>query len=145
VAGNRRNYEVYREGLMGLPGISLVEYDSSEHNNYHYVVIEVDPERAPLNRDELLAVLHRENVLARRYFWPGCHRMAPYGTLYPNAHLLLPQTERVAERVMTLPTGQVITPEIIRIVCDIIHTALGNASVIRKRLEEAPVAQARSL
>jgi dTDP-4-amino-4,6-dideoxygalactose transaminase len=59
VAMNRRNWEVYRDGLMGLPGISLVEYDSSEHNNYHYIVIEIDLERAPLNREELLAVLHK--------------------------------------------------------------------------------------
>jgi dTDP-4-amino-4,6-dideoxygalactose transaminase len=120
---------------MGLPGISLVEYDPSERNNYHYVVVEVDPERAPLNRDELLAVLHKENVLARRYFWPGCHRMEPYKSLYPNAHLFLPQTERLAARVITLPTGQAITPEMIRVICDIIRAALENAGEIRGLLE----------
>ena len=136
VAVNRRNCEVYRDGLMGLPGISLVEYDSSEHNNYHYIVIEIDPEGAPLNRNELLAVLHKENVLARRYFWPGCHRMEPYRSLYPNAHLFLPQTERLAARVITLPTGQAITPEMIRVVCDIIRAALENAGEIRGLLEE---------
>src|SRR5437667_6146836 len=62
---NRRNFEVYRDDLVRLPGISLVEYNPSERNNYHYVVIEIDPERAPLNRDELLRVLHNEDVLAR--------------------------------------------------------------------------------
>ncbi|HVS80578.1 MAG TPA: DegT/DnrJ/EryC1/StrS family aminotransferase [Pyrinomonadaceae bacterium] len=138
VAVNRRNWEVYREELMALPGISLIEYDPKENNNYHYVVIEVDPERAPLNRDELLAVLHAENVLARRYFWPGCHRMEPYRSSYPDAHLFLPQTERAAARVITLPTGQVITPETIRIVCDIINTAFENAGEIRKLLEKEP-------
>lgn len=140
VAVNRRNWEVYREGLMTLPGISLIEYDPTEDNNYHYIVIKVDPERAPLNRDELLAVLRKENVLARRYFWPGCHRMGPYRSLYPNAHLFLPQTERVAAQVMNLPTGQEITPEKIRIVCNIIHTAFANAREIHKLLEEKPAA-----
>ena len=139
VAVNRQNCEVYRDGLMGLPGISLVEYDPSERNNYHYVVIEVDPERATLNRDELLAVLHKENVLARRYFWPGCHRMEPYKSLYPNAHWFLPQTERLAARVITLPTGQAITPEMIRVICDIIRVALENAGEIRGLLEEKPI------
>jgi dTDP-4-amino-4,6-dideoxygalactose transaminase len=138
VAVNRRNCEVYREGLMGLPGISLIEYDPSERNNYHYIVIEIDPKRAPLNRDELWAVLNRENVLARRYFWPGCHRMAPYRSLYPGTHLFLPQTERVAAKVMTLPTGQAITPEIIRKICDIISTAFENAAEVRKLLEKEP-------
>ena len=29
-------------------------------------------------RDDLVAALHAENVLARRYFYPGCHRLEPY-------------------------------------------------------------------
>ncbi len=133
---NRRNYEVYRENLDVLPGVSVIEYDPTEHNNYHYIVAEIDPASAPLNRDELLAILLNENVLARRYFWPGCHRMEPYRTLYPNSHLFLPQTERVAAQVMSLPTGQTITPEIIRAICDIIRAAFENAGEIRKILEE---------
>jgi dTDP-4-amino-4,6-dideoxygalactose transaminase len=140
IAVNRRNWEAYRESLTAFAGVSLIKYDPTQHNNYHYVVIEVDPETAPLNRDELLAVLHAENVLARRYFWPGCHRMEPYRSLYPNAHLLLPQTERVAAHVLTLPTGQTITPEIIRVICDIIGRAFENASEIRRVLEKNPPA-----
>jgi dTDP-4-amino-4,6-dideoxygalactose transaminase len=140
VAVNRRNWEVYREGLMTLPGISLIEYDPTEDNNYHYIVIRVDSEKAPLNRNELLAVLRKENVLARRYFWPGCHRMGPYESLYPNAHLVLPQTERLAEQVMNLPTGQEITPEKIRTVCNIIRTAFANSGEIHRLLEEKPAA-----
>jgi dTDP-4-amino-4,6-dideoxygalactose transaminase len=134
VAANRRNWEAYREDLKRLPGISLIEYAPTENNNYHYVVIEIDPDRARLNRDELFAVLHAENVLARRYFWPGCHRMEPYRSLYPNAHLALPQTEFVAAQVMTLPTGQSIAPEVIHVICDIIRAAFENAEEIRKTL-----------
>lgn len=137
---NRRNLKIYSEELTTLPGISLVEYAPTEHNNYHYVVIEVDPEIAPLNRDELLAVLHAENVLARRYFWPSCHRMEPYRSLYPDAHLFLPQTERVAARVLTLPTGQAITPEIIRVVCNIIRTAFENAQKVRQLMRRTSAA-----
>lgn len=136
VALNRRNWEVYREELMELPGISLLEYDPAENNTYHYVVIEIDPDLAPLSRDEMLAVLHKENVLARRYFWPGCHRMEPYRSLYPEANLVLAQTERVAARVLILPTGQAITPEIVRAVCNIIRAAFEQSYEIHKRLEE---------
>jgi dTDP-4-amino-4,6-dideoxygalactose transaminase len=131
---NRRNLEAYREGLRTLPGISVIEYESPERHNYHYVVIEIDPETAPLNRDELYKVLHAENVLARRYFWPGCHRMEPYKKLYPDAHLSLPQTERVSPRLLTLPTGQTITPEIISVVCNIIRVAFENAQEVRQHL-----------
>lgn len=136
VAVNRRNWEVYRETLMAFPGISLRDYDDREHNNYHYIVIEVDPTTAALNRDELLTVLNKENVLAQRYFWPGCHRMEPYASLYPGAHFFLPQTERVAAQVLTLPNGQTITPEIINLICNIIRTGFDNAGQVRELLRE---------
>ncbi len=134
IAVNRRNYEAYREGLRGFPGVRLVEYDPKERNNYQYIVLEVDSARAPLNRDELIDVLHAENVLARKYFWPGCHRMEPYRSLQPNASLLLPQTERIADRVLVLPTGMSITCEDIERVCAIIRTAAEHKEEVRNAL-----------
>jgi dTDP-4-amino-4,6-dideoxygalactose transaminase len=134
VAINKRNYEMYCDGLRGLAGISVIDYTAAEHNNYQYVVIEVDPDAAALNRDDLVAVLHAENVLARKYFWPGCHRMEPYRSLQPNAGLLLPETERIAERVVVLPTGQTVTGETITIVCDIVRVALLNPDGVRRAL-----------
>ena len=52
---------------------------------------------ANLDRDQLVAVLRAENVLARKYFWPGCHRMEPYASLFPHASLVLRATDAVAE------------------------------------------------
>src|SRR5665213_2603939 len=134
VKANRRNYESYREGLRGLPGISLKEYDAGERRNYQYIVVEVDETKSALNRDELVAALQAENVLARKYFWPGCHRMEPYKSFYPNAHLLLPHTEKLAARIMVLPTGQAISPSVIQKVCAIIRTALSYPFEIRQML-----------
>jgi len=138
IAANRRNYEAYRAGLRELPGILLKEYDSSERRNYQYIVVEVDETRAPLNRDELVAVLEAENVLARKYFWPGCHRMEPYKSFYPNAHLLLPQTEKMAARIMVLPTGQTVGVEDIGTVCATIRTALSQSAAVRAALSKLP-------
>jgi len=135
MAANRRNYHVYREELAELEGVSLVPYDETERCNYQYVVLLIDEDKTIVTRDQLVEILHAENVLARRYFYPGCHRMEPYRSLYPNASSFLPQTERVAARVLTVPTGQVITPEIIGRICNIIHTALENADGIRDLLE----------
>jgi dTDP-4-amino-4,6-dideoxygalactose transaminase len=81
-----------------------------------------------------MLVLHAEQVLARRYFYPGCHRMEPYRTLYANASL--PQTEAVAARVLTLPTGEAVTSEMIHHICEIIRLVLDNAAEVRKLLEE---------
>ena len=131
---NRSNYEAYRTELSGLAGISLIEYDPNERNNYQYIVVEIDTETAALNRDELVAVLHAENVLARKYFWPGCHKMEPYRSLQPKAAMSLPHTEAVAARVLLLPTGQAMNASQIILLCQIISNALENAPAIRRAL-----------
>jgi len=135
VAGNRQNHKAYSDGLRGLPGVSVIGYDAAERNNYQYVVVEIDPGLAPLDRNDVVAVLHAENVLARRYFWPGCHRMEPYRSLQPNVGLLLPETERISARVMLLPTGQTISMNDVGIVCEIVRTAFSHADEIKRSLE----------
>jgi dTDP-4-amino-4,6-dideoxygalactose transaminase len=128
---NKQNYEAYRRGLAGLPGLTVINHDDVERHNYQYVVVEVAPGSAPLNRDEFIEVLHAENILARKYFWPGCHRMEPYRSLQPNAFLLLPETERLASRIMVLPTGQSVTVETVDTVCGIIRAAVHHAIDVR--------------
>jgi dTDP-4-amino-4,6-dideoxygalactose transaminase len=103
-------------------------YDESQLCNYQYIVVDVDEPKAGIGRDALVSVLHAENVLARKYFWPGCHRMEPYRSYFPNAGLLLPETERIAKRVMVLPTGTAVGPDEIRQICAIIRSAIENAS-----------------
>jgi dTDP-4-amino-4,6-dideoxygalactose transaminase len=134
ISVNRRNYEAYRAGLARLPGVRLVTYDPSERCNYQYVVAEVDAHEAGLTRDDLVRVLHMENVLARSYFWPGCHRMEPYRSLYPYAGMLVPETERMTSKVLVLPTGTTMSLQDIEVVCGIIRTALAHAPAVRTAL-----------
>ncbi len=136
VAANRRNYEAYAQRLAGIAGIAIMPYNVAERNNYQYVVVEVDPERFGLTRDELVVVLHAENVLARRYFYPGCHRMEPYRSYFPHAGLLLPETERLSGRVMLLPTGTGIDLATVAGIGDVIQIARERASEIRRVLHE---------
>ena len=133
---NRNNYKEYKAFLREIPGIHLINYSTTEKCNYHYIVVQVDNAVSPLNRDELVEVLHAENVLARKYFWPGCHRMQPYKALFPNAHLLLPNTELRAAQVMVLPTGQCISKSDINMICKIIKSALGQADNVKQALNQ---------
>ena len=50
----------------------MAAYDERERCNYQYMIMEVDEAAAGLSRDDLVHVLQAENVLARRYFYPGC-------------------------------------------------------------------------
>lgn len=131
---NRRNYETYRGELNGLPGVNMVVYDETVENNYQHIVLEINESHTHITRDELVEVLHAENVLARRYFYPGCHRMEPYRSYFPNAGLLLPETEKLTEQVLVLPTGTAINPEDIRKVCQIIRLVTENGRETSERL-----------
>ena len=121
IAANRRNYQAYAAALDGIPGLSLLRYDENERNNYQYVVLEV-AEDCPASRDRLVEALRAENIMARRYFWPGCHRMEPYRSLFPHAGLVLPATEAVANRVIVLPTGQTMDADMVQTVVQVIRT-----------------------
>ncbi len=132
IAANLRNYKTYQRVLAGIPGLALIDYDSEECHNYQYVIAEVHAPEAGLSRDTLLRVLHAEKVLARRYFWPGCHRQEPYCTIDPDAGRRLPHTEHVAERVLALPTGTAVGPREIEIIGDIFRAAMSSADVLRQ-------------
>ena len=119
VAANRRSYAAYREALSGVPGIAVLDYDTAERSNYHYVVVEVD-QRCAASRDEIVAALHAENVLARKYFWPGCHRMQPYGDAPTREGQALAQTEAVADKIIVLPNGPSVGDAAIRAVGEVL-------------------------
>lgn len=104
VAANRAVHSDYRDALGDLDFATLLEFDEREQNNFQYCVIEISS-RCRVSRDEIVKALHAENILARKYFWPGCHRMKPYRDLFPDAGLVLANTKDVAERVIVLPTG----------------------------------------
>ncbi len=123
IDANRYNYHVYHEELSKLTGISVLTFDETERNNYQYVVMEVG-EDCPMTRDQIIIALHAENILARKYFWPGCHNMKPYRQLYPHAGLLLANTKKVADRGIVLPTGTAMDTGRIRVVTSIIRVLL---------------------
>ncbi len=133
---NQQNYQWYRQELAGVKGVDLIVYDDAEKSNYQYVVLEIDEPEAGLTRDQLVQVLQAENVLARRYFYPGCHSLEPYKSLFPEAGELLPETERLTRRVLCLPTGTAIGPDEVREISRIIRLAIENSEVVRTRLDQ---------
>lgn len=127
VEANRENHRAYAVALAGIDGIRLIDYPTCDSPNYQYVVIEVDGRLAG-RRDALLEALRAENVLARKYFWPGCHGMKVYREIYPGLEASLPNTVRVAERVIVLPTGTAVDREAIATIADIVRVAAGDAA-----------------
>lgn len=134
IAINQRNYYAYQHALADIPGLRLFRYDEREQCNYQYIVVEIDAQTTGIQRDTLVKVLHAENVLARRYFYPGVHRMEPYRSYFPHAHLLLPETECLTQRVLILPTGTAVNPDDIGRIGEIIQMAIRHAPAIEAQL-----------
>ena len=134
IAINYRNYKEYQHELADVPGVHLLTYDEREKCNYQYVVVEIDENVTEISRDKVMDILWSENVLARRYFYPGCHRMEPYRSYFPHAGLLLPETERLAARVLVLPTGTAVSSSAIRTICAIVRLATERGGEITERL-----------
>jgi len=132
VAINHRNYRQYRQELDAIPGLRLLPYDESQKRNFQYIPVEVDEQVTGISRDDLLKTLHAENVLARRYFFPGCHRMEPYRSYFPNAGLLLPVTEQVTGKILVLPTGTAVSTDDIQTIAAILRAAISHAGEIHQ-------------
>lgn len=131
---NQRNYYTYRERLGSIPGIRLCSYDETQRCNYQYIVAEYTPPEGGLTRDQLIECLWAENVIARRYFWPGCHRMEPYRTLYPRAAKRLPCTDAVTERLVVLPTGTGVPEADVHRLCDLLALLVEQGPAVRARM-----------
>lgn len=137
LARNEAMFHAYRQGLEGIQGVRLLTPASVSKTNYQYVVCEIDERAFGLNRNELQQVLSAENVVARRYFYPGLHRFVPYADQFPDASARLPVTEYLCERVLQLPIGQMIDAEGAGRIAAAIRMAGACAESIRRKLREA--------
>lgn len=135
ISTNYQNYRQYKRELKGSPGVDVMAYDETEKNNYQYAILELDESVTDIGRDPLLEVLRAEHVFARRYFYPGCHAMEPYRSLFPEAGRSLPHTERLAKRLLSLPTGTSIMENEISGIADIVRFVIRNGTEVRRRLE----------
>jgi len=133
LAINRNSLRRFRERLASIPGIEFKEELLHDDSNCHYCVVEVDESEFGISRDQLLNVLWLENILARRYFSPGCHRIPVFSDQpLPS----LPTTESLCDRVMQLPTGSAVTVDQIDMVCNLLQAISSHSVEIKFHLAE---------
>ena len=127
---NRDNFHRYQQKLTNIDGIKLFTYPDEEKQNYQYIIVEIEERQAGISRDRLVSILQAENILARRYFYPGCHEMEPYRSYFPHAGLLLPNTNQLTRRVLSLPTGTAVAVEDIDQICELISFCINHSDEI---------------
>ena len=123
---NFENYESYEHNLQH----SDLRVYQHRVGNFQYVVVELM--KGVLSADVLVKVLWAENVLARRYFSPPCHKMVPYN----REGYYLPVTETVSNRVFVLPTGVSVVESSVDRICELILYCIEHAEEVSRRLRE---------
>jgi dTDP-4-amino-4,6-dideoxygalactose transaminase len=120
---NQTNYLRYQERLGNTAGLRLYSYDHLERTNWQYIVLEIDESQYGSSRDQVFQRLLDNDVIARRYFFPGCHKMEPYRSLYPDTSDRLENTEMLCQSVLCLPTGSAVSTRGVDRICDLILAA----------------------
>jgi len=127
VANNHFKHSYYADKLQSIPGITLFRPLKDGRSNHHYAVVEVNPDITGVGRDVLVEKLWAQNILARRYFYPGLNRVPPFGQPDAPFDPDLPVSERLVQQVMVLPTGPSVNVEDIDQITGIIASTIAGA------------------
>jgi dTDP-4-amino-4,6-dideoxygalactose transaminase len=101
---NAALFELYQAPIASIPGLRLLVPSGVSFSNYQCAESTVDESEFGISRDLLIKLLKAENVVARRYFYPGAHRSVPYGQEFPQFVESLPNTDAVCASVIQFPT-----------------------------------------
>lgn len=136
-ANNERLFARYAARLAEIPGLRLLVPSGVSQTNFQYVVCKVDEATYGVSRDALFAALRAENVLARRYFYPGIHRSIPFDRDYPQYLDRLPVTDAICTVSIQLPIGALAPDKVVEGICDLLASVHRNAGEIQSRVAEA--------
>jgi dTDP-4-amino-4,6-dideoxygalactose transaminase len=99
----KKNYEHYSKLLSGIKGIHFIESRSDVKKNYAYFPIFISEKEFGKSRDSIYDELRKENIYARKYFYPLISQFPTYKNLPSSAPENLKVAERVCKEVLCLP------------------------------------------
>jgi dTDP-4-amino-4,6-dideoxygalactose transaminase len=119
-ARNKKLFKAYDMGLEEIPGIRLKHPFNVDRSNYQYAACEVDVKLFGMSRDLLMKFLHAENIIARRYFYPGTHKTIDFINSKDRGAYHLPVTDHLSETGLQLPLGSRVDGFSVERICEII-------------------------
>lgn len=115
----RKNAELYTEKLKGIKGISLLTPPDDYFHVYQMFTILVDDKR-----DKLMEELKNKGIMTRVYFYPA-HISRFYRKFgYKEGDLKI--TEKVSDKVLSLPMYPELKEEEINYICEFIKEFFNN-------------------
>jgi len=94
---------IYREQLKNINGIVFLNEMKNIKHNYAYFPILIDQKRFGKSRDEVYSLLRKDNLFARKYFYPLISEFPTYKRLDSAVSSNLPVANNIANKVLCLP------------------------------------------
>ena len=118
IAKRKDLVNIYRDRLKDLRGITLCPEQSGVKSNYAYFPVVIDENKFSKSRDNIFEDLAKENIFARKYFYPLVQDYDCYKDVYSSSKT--PVAQYVSQRVLTLPLYSDLSFDTVNRICDII-------------------------
>ena len=125
IIGRKTVVDQYREQLIRIPGIRILNEIPEVTYNYAYFPILVDKVKYGITRDELYEELKQNRIFGRRYFYPLISQFPTYRGMLSSHPDNLPIAEKIAEQVICLPVYPELDKRSIERIIDVIKTSHG--------------------
>lgn len=117
LASRKQAFERYTKRLKDVKGITLLNVVQGVKQNYAYYPVLINKTEFGINRDELCEKLAKENVFARKYFYPLVSENKEFGKdLTKNT----PKAKWYSENIVCLPLYAHLEISDVDRICDII-------------------------
>ncbi|MBE6903286.1 MAG: DegT/DnrJ/EryC1/StrS family aminotransferase [Ruminococcaceae bacterium] len=112
----KRVAEHYRKLLSNVEGIKLCPLQEGVKSNYSYFPVVFDGFK--YTRDQVIEKLKKENIFARKYFFPCTNEFSAYKNMFEIKET--PVAKYISERILTLPLYADLELSDVERICDII-------------------------
>ena len=114
----KKVFEYYKKKLSNVKGIKLCNEQKNVKHNYGYFPVVFDNYK--YTRDEIFEKLKKQNVIARKYFYPLISDFECYKNSSTIKKHKTPVAKYISERILTLPIYSNLSIKDVDRICDII-------------------------
>lgn len=112
----------YYKQLAGIDGIILPKIDKETEANYAYFPVLIRSDILPFNRDDVYENLKKNDIYARKYFFPLTNSFQCYKDIYREC--TTPVATWIANNIITLPLYADLKFEQVDLICKLIKKLL---------------------
>lgn len=109
-----KNYNLYKEAVESIDGLTLLPFNTDIRPNYWFYSIVVDEEKYGMNKDKLLKKLVEANIQTRP-IWGLIHEQKPY---QKHQAYGIEKAIRYHDRVLNIPCSSNLTEEDVKYVIE---------------------------